>query len=60
MRGGYAMDKMKVLWMNNGDESLLDYIGEASHYNITITTCNDVAECRECLMLIINGKTVMG
>ena len=49
MRGGYAMDKMKVLWMNNGDESLLDYIGEASHYNITITTCNDVAECRELL-----------
>ena len=43
------MDKIKVLWMNNGDESLLDYIGETSHYNISITACDDVAECKELL-----------
>ena len=49
MRGGYAMDKIKVLWMNNGDENLLDYIGDTSHYNISITACDDVAECKELL-----------
>ena len=43
------MDKIKVLWMNNGDESLLDYIGDTSHYNISITACDDVAECKELL-----------
>lgn len=35
------MDKIKVLWMNNGDESLLDYIEEASCYDIMITPCSN-------------------
>lgn len=43
------MEKIKVLWMNNGEDDLLDYIGESSHYNISITTCDDVAECTELL-----------
>ena len=47
MRGGYAMDNIKVLWMNNGDESLLDYIGEASQNNITFTTCSTVSDCKD-------------
>ena len=33
------MDKIKVLWMNNGEESLLKYIEEASSYDIMITPC---------------------
>ena len=41
------MDKIKVLWMNNGDESLLDYIGEASQYNITFTTCSTISDCKD-------------
>ena len=49
MIGGCAMDKIKVLWMNNGEDGLLDYIGEASYYNISITTCDDVVECKELL-----------
>ncbi len=49
MRGGFAMDKIKVLWMNNGDESLLDYIGDTSCFNIMLTTCHNVADCERIL-----------
>ena len=28
------MDKIKVLWMNNGDESLLEYIELGKNYQI--------------------------
>ena len=47
MRGGCAMDKINVLWMNNGDESLLSFTKGANQYNISITTCNNMKECRK-------------
>lgn len=39
------MDSIKVLWMNNGDESLLQYLSDASDCGIAIVTCSTVAEC---------------
>lgn len=41
------MDMIKVLWMNNGDESLIDCIGEVSQYNMTFTTCSTISECKD-------------
>ena len=43
------MDNIKVLWMNNGDESLLKYIEEASIYGIMITPCSNTANFKEIL-----------
>ncbi|MBR3455471.1 MAG: hypothetical protein IKH26_09125 [Bacteroidaceae bacterium] len=40
------MNKINVLWMNNGDESLNQYAEEASIYNINIITCNNEADCK--------------
>ena len=42
MRGGTVMDKIKVLWMNNGDESLLTFIKSTNLNNLSITTCNNM------------------
>ena len=49
MRGMYAMDKIKVLWMNNGDESLLEYIELGKNYQIDITPCKCMTDCRHLL-----------
>ena len=46
MRGGTVMDKIKVLWMNNGDKSLLTFIKSTNLNNLSITTCNNMKECR--------------
>ncbi len=43
------MDKIKVLWMNNGDESLLDYIELGNNYQIDITPCKCMTDCRHLL-----------
>ena len=46
MRGGYAMDKIKVLWMNNGNSMSKYYIDNAKLEGIEISTCNNMEECR--------------
>ena len=46
MRGGYAMDTIKVLWMNNGDSKSKFYIDNAKLEGIEITTCGNMEECR--------------
>ena len=40
------MDSIKVLWMNNGDESLLHHVENAKSYGLEIETCNSMKECR--------------
>ena len=40
------MDKIKVLWMNNGDESLLEYIELGKKCQIDITPCKCMTDCR--------------
>jgi hypothetical protein len=40
------MDKIKVLWMNNGDEDLLIFAESANSYNLSIITCNNMQECK--------------
>ena len=40
------MDKIKVLWMNNGEESLLTFAQNTDLCNLDITTCNNMKECR--------------
>lgn len=40
------MNKIKVLWMNNGDESLLEYIELGKNYQIDITPCKCMTDCR--------------
>lgn len=49
MVGGYAMDKINVLWMNNGDEELLQYVELGKTFNLVITTCNCMTDCRHYL-----------
>ena len=43
------MDKIKVLWMNNGDEILDAFLVQASENNIIIETCKSMAKCKELL-----------
>ena len=43
------MDKIKVLWMNNGDEELLQYVEFGKIYSLDITTCNCMTDCRHYL-----------
>ncbi len=43
------MDKIKVLWMNNGDESLLEYVELGKNYQIDITPCKCMTDCRHLL-----------
>ena len=40
------MDKIKVLWMNNGNSKSKIYIDNAKHEGIEISTCNNMEECR--------------
>ena len=40
------MDKIKVLWMNNGDEGFLSFIEGTPLNNFLITTCCNMKECR--------------
>ena len=44
------MDKIKVLWMNNGEDGLLQYIELAKDYDLEITTCQCMRDCRHSLM----------
>ena len=46
MRGGYAMDKIKVLWMNNGEDGLQQYVELAKDYDLEITTCKCMIDFR--------------
>lgn len=41
-----AMEWIKVLWMNNGDNALQKYVNLGREYNIDITTCNCMKDCR--------------
>ena len=41
------MDSIKVLWMNNGDESFQQYLSDASDFGITIVSCSNIAECEK-------------
>lgn len=40
------MDKIRVLWMNNGKEDLLTFARKTDLCNLDITTCNNMKECR--------------
>lgn len=40
------MDKIKVLWMNNGDESLWTFVANSSLQNLNIVSCDATTECR--------------
>ena len=40
------MNKIKVLWMNNGDESLMAFVQNTDLRNLDITTCKNMKECR--------------
>ena len=41
------MNKIKVLWMNNGDENLAHFVEGANIFNIDISTCSSMAACME-------------
>ena len=43
------MDKIKVLWMNNGDEDLQKFVSIGKTYNLEITTCKCMTDCRHYL-----------
>lgn len=45
MKGGYVMENIKVLWMNNGDESLLHFIEDGKSHGLDIFTCRNITEC---------------
>ncbi len=40
------MDKINVLWMNNGDVKLHDYPEKGIAYHLSITTCQCMTDCR--------------
>ena len=44
------MNKIKVLWMNNGDESLMAFVQNTDLRNLDITTCKNMKECRSKLL----------
>lgn len=44
------MNKIKVLWMNNGDESLMTFVQNTDLHNLDITTCKNMKECRRRLL----------
>lgn len=39
------MGNIKVLWMNNGDSELLQFLSGASDFGISIVTCSTIAKC---------------
>ena len=45
MKGGRVMESIKVLWMNNGDDSLSHFIDDAKDYDIDIDVCRSMKEC---------------
>ena len=47
MRGGYVMDKIKVLWMNNGDEDLNVISKDACCVGICLQTCLNMGDFRK-------------
>lgn len=49
MRGGYAMDKIKVLWMNNGEDCQDSFSTYTSTYNMEIEMCSSIADCKDML-----------
>ena len=40
------MDKIKVLWMNNGDKSLNDFCQNVDSFGIDLQTCSDMGKFR--------------
>lgn len=40
------MGKIDVLWMNNGDEELHEYIAKGETHHLSITTCLCMTDCR--------------
>lgn len=69
MRGGHAMDKIKVLWMNNGDNNLMAFAMKTNLCNLNITTCHNMKECRNKLssysyenwdVVILNAEPRLG
>ena len=40
------MDKIKVLWMNNGDESLWAFVTNSNLQKLNIVVCNTTKECK--------------
>ena len=48
------MDKIKVLWMNNGEEDIYTVISDALEYGIEIINCKNFTECRKLLSSINN------
>jgi hypothetical protein len=40
------MDKIKVLWMNNGDESLWSFVTNSNLQKLNIVVCNTTKECK--------------
>ena len=40
------MEELKVLWMNNGDDNIQKYVVLGKKYNINITTCGCMRDCR--------------
>ena len=40
------MDKIKVLWMNNGDESLWAFVTNSCLQKLNIVVCNTMKECK--------------
>lgn len=40
-----AMEWIKVLWMNNGDDTIQKYVALGKEYNINITTCGCMRDC---------------
>ena len=45
-KGGLTMDKINVLWMNNGDVELHEYIAKGEAHYLSITTCLCMTDCR--------------
>ncbi len=43
------MGTINVLWMNNGDESVLSFVNDSFLCNLNITTCCNMKECRSLL-----------
>ncbi len=43
------MNMIKVLWMNNGDEHLQQFVEMGKDYDLNITTCKCMTDCRHLL-----------
>lgn len=45
-KGGLTMGEINVLWMNNGDVELYEYIEKGEAHHLSITTCLCMTDCR--------------